>query len=90
MDTSYAPMTSGSEYTLEPLLSFTFGCETWHEAGFQTDGSCAEQLPALDLESPLNRYMAGNQSAITISENSIFSQGDPANVVFNIQNGKVN
>ncbi|MFZ1086452.1 MAG: Crp/Fnr family transcriptional regulator [Terracidiphilus sp.] len=47
------------------------------------------QLPALDLQSPLNRFMAGKSRRDYQTGESIFSQGDPSNAVFYVQSGKV-
>jgi CRP-like cAMP-binding protein len=44
---------------------------------------------AIDLQSPLNRYMAGKSRREYLTGQSVFSQGDPANAVFYIQSGKV-
>src|ERR1035441_4965355 len=48
-----------------------------------------KQESALDLQSPLNRSMAGKSRHEYLVGQSIFSQGDPANAVFYIQSGKV-
>src|ERR1035437_5163272 len=48
-----------------------------------------KQLPALDLQSTLNTYMAGKLRREYRAGESIFSQGDPVNSVFYIQSGKV-
>ena len=48
-----------------------------------------KQAPALDLQSPLNRSMAGKSRGEYLVGQSIFSQGDPANAVFYIHSGKV-
>lgn len=48
-----------------------------------------KQLPALDLQSPLNRHMAGKSRREYQTGESIFSQGDRATSVFYIQCGKV-
>jgi CRP-like cAMP-binding protein len=48
-----------------------------------------KQAPAFDLQSPLNKYMAGKSRHEYLTGQSIFSQGDPANAVFYIHSGKV-
>jgi CRP-like cAMP-binding protein len=45
--------------------------------------------PALDLHSPLNKFMPGKSKRDYVAGQSIFSQGDPANAVFFIESGKV-
>ena len=52
-------------------------------------GALPKQETALDLQSPLNRSMAGKSRHEYLVGQSIFSQGDPANAVFYIQSGKV-
>ena len=44
---------------------------------------------AFDLQSPLNRFIAGKSRREYLAGESIFSQGDLANAVFYIQSGKV-
>jgi CRP-like cAMP-binding protein len=48
-----------------------------------------KQGTAFDLQSPLNRCMAGKSRREYKTGESIFSQGDPSNAVFYIQSGKV-
>jgi len=48
-----------------------------------------EQAPAFDLQLPLNKLIVGKSRNEYLAEESIFSQGDPANAVFYIQSGKV-
>jgi CRP-like cAMP-binding protein len=45
--------------------------------------------PAFDLQSPLNRFIAGKSRREYLAGDCVFSQGDPANAVFYIQSGKV-
>ena len=52
-------------------------------------GILSGQKVALDIQSPLNRFMAGKSRREYATGESIFSQGDPANAVFYIQSGKV-
>jgi CRP-like cAMP-binding protein len=52
-------------------------------------GALPKQETALDLQSPLNRSIAGKSRHEYLVGQSIFSQGDPANAVFYIQSGKV-
>ena len=52
-------------------------------------GALPKQETALDLQSSLNRFMAGKSRREYLTNQSIFSQGDPANAVFYIQSGKV-
>jgi CRP/FNR family cyclic AMP-dependent transcriptional regulator len=52
-------------------------------------GALQGQKIALDILSPLNRFMAGKSQREYLTGESIFSQGDPANAVFYIQSGKV-
>ena len=47
------------------------------------------QEPALDLQSPLSKFLPGKSKREYQAGESIFSQGDPANAVFFIQSGKV-
>jgi CRP-like cAMP-binding protein len=53
------------------------------------DAALPKQVPALDLQNPLNRYMAGKSRREYLTGQSVFSQGDPASAVFYIQSGKV-
>jgi CRP-like cAMP-binding protein len=48
-----------------------------------------KQVPAFDLQNPLNKFMAGKSRREYLATESIFSQGDPANAVFYIQSGKI-
>jgi CRP-like cAMP-binding protein len=48
-----------------------------------------EQITALDLQNPLNKFMTGKSRRDYQAGQSVFSQGDPANAVFYIQSGKV-
>src|ERR1039458_7901032 len=48
-----------------------------------------KQEPALDLQSPMNRYLAGKSRREYLAGQPIFSKGDPANAVFYIHSGKV-
>ena len=90
MATSYAPMTN-----MAPRipLSHSFPLHSVAKPGMRLVSKQTEampkQLPALDLQSPLNRYMAGKSKRDYQIGESIFSQGDPANAVFYIQSGKV-
>src|ERR1035441_8848113 len=52
-------------------------------------GALPKQETALDLQSPLNRSMAGKSRHEYLVGQSIFSQGDPASAVFYILSGKV-
>jgi CRP-like cAMP-binding protein len=52
-------------------------------------GGLPAQAAAIDLQDPLMRFMAGKSRREYSSGESIFSQGDLANSVFYIQNGKV-
>jgi CRP-like cAMP-binding protein len=47
------------------------------------------QRPAMDIQNPLNRFIAGKTRREYLASESIFSQGDPAGSVFYIQSGKV-
>jgi len=47
------------------------------------------QSQAFDLQSPINRLMAGRSRHEYLTGQSVFSQGDPANAVFYIQSGQV-
>ena len=47
------------------------------------------QRPAIDIQNPLNRFIAGKSRREYQAGESIFSQGDPASAVFYIQSGKV-
>ena len=49
----------------------------------------SKQAPALDLQSPLNRYMTGKSRREYLAGQSIFSQGDPADEVYYVQKGRV-
>lgn len=48
-----------------------------------------DQSLALDLQSPLNKFMPGKSRREYLAGECIFSQGDQANAVFYIQSGKV-
>ena len=48
-----------------------------------------KRAPAFNLELPLNRLMAGKSRCEYMTDETIFSQGDPANAVFYIQSGRV-
>ena len=48
-----------------------------------------KRAPAFDLQLPLNRLMAGKSRCEYMADETIFSQGDPANAVFYIQSGRV-
>ena len=50
----------------------------------------ALRAPAFDLQLPLNRLVAGKLRSEYQADETIFSQGDPANAVFYIQSGRVN
>jgi CRP-like cAMP-binding protein len=52
-------------------------------------GALPVQRPALDHQSPLNKFIAGKSRREYLPGESIFSQGDLANAVFYIQSGKV-
>ncbi len=52
-------------------------------------GALPGQKIALDIQNPINRFMAGKSRREYSTGESIFSQGDPATAVFFIQNGKV-
>ena len=47
------------------------------------------QAPAFDLQLPLNRLVAGKSRCDYQVDETVFSQGDPANAVFYIQSGRV-
>jgi len=47
------------------------------------------RTPAFDLQLPLNRLVAGKSRCEYQVDETIFSQGDPANAVFYIQSGRV-
>ena len=90
MATCYAPMTSTAPRI--PLgRSFPLPSVAQHGLKLipSQSGALPKQLPALDLQSPQNRYMAGKSRHEYLTGQSIFSQGDPANAVFYIQSGKV-
>ena len=90
MATSFAPMTNMA--TRIPLGS-SFPLPTVAQPGVKLvpnpDFTLPRQFPATDLQSPLNRFMAGKSRRDYQTGESIFSQGDPANAVFYIQSGKV-
>jgi CRP-like cAMP-binding protein len=52
-------------------------------------GALQSKNSAFDLETPLNKLMAGKSRRDYLAGDSIYSQGDPANAVFYIQSGKV-
>lgn len=52
-------------------------------------GTLPGQKPTFNLQSPLNRFMAGKSRREYSTGESIFSQGDPANAVFYVESGKV-
>jgi CRP/FNR family transcriptional regulator, cyclic AMP receptor protein len=52
-------------------------------------GALPGQGPAFELQSPVNRFMAGKSRREYLTGDSIYSQGDRANAVFFIQSGKV-
>jgi CRP-like cAMP-binding protein len=49
----------------------------------------AEPEANFDLQSPLNKLVAGRSRREYLAGESVFSQGDPANAVFYLQTGKV-
>lgn len=51
--------------------------------------SVPAKSPAFDLQLPLNRLVAGKSRCEYLADETIFSQGDPANAVFYIQIGRV-
>ena len=90
MATSFAPMTNmapriplGRSYPMPPAA----------QPGLKLVSKQTEAMPkqgtSLDLQSPLNRFMAGKSRREYQTGESIFSQGDPSNAVFFIQSGKV-
>jgi len=90
MATSYAPMMSTAPRT--PLgRSYPLPSAAHHNLTLVSSQTAAlpEQAPALNLQGPLNRYMAGKSRREYLTGQSVFSQGDPANAVFYIQTGKV-
>lgn len=52
-------------------------------------GILPEQELAMDLQSPLKRFIAGKSQREYQTGESVYSQGDPANAVFYIFSGKV-
>ena len=52
-------------------------------------GILPEQELAMDLQSPLKRFIAGKSQREYQAGESVYSQGDPANAVFYIFSGKV-
>ena len=52
-------------------------------------GASPAQKTALDIQNPLDKFMAGKSRREYSTGESIFSQGDPAAAVFFIQRGKV-
>jgi CRP/FNR family cyclic AMP-dependent transcriptional regulator len=52
-------------------------------------GALPGQGTAFDLQTLLNKFTTGRSRREYLTGESIFSQGDPANAVFYIQNGKV-
>jgi CRP/FNR family cyclic AMP-dependent transcriptional regulator len=48
-----------------------------------------KQEAAYDLQSPLNKLVAGRSRREYLAGEAVFSQGDPANAIFYIQSGKV-
>jgi CRP/FNR family cyclic AMP-dependent transcriptional regulator len=90
MATSYAPMTN-----MAPRIPLgrSYPMPSVAQSGLKLVSKQKEAMPkqgtALDLQSPLNRYMAGKSRRDYQTGESIFSQGDPANSVFYIQSGQV-
>jgi CRP-like cAMP-binding protein len=89
MATSFAPVTATApRFPLGlPILSPT----ATHRLKIVSNESNAlqGQEPALDLQSPLSKFLPGKSKGEYQAGESIFSQGDPANAVFFIQSGKV-
>jgi CRP-like cAMP-binding protein len=71
----FHPMPSPTQYNWKPVLKAP---EAMPKTGI-----------AIDLQSPLDRFMAGKSRREYVAGQSIFSQGDPANAVFYIQSGTV-
>jgi CRP-like cAMP-binding protein len=55
----------------------------------KTASPLPDQMPAFDLQDPLNKFMPGKSRREFKSGETVFSQGDPTSAVFYIQSGKV-
>ena len=90
MATSFAPMTNmAPRIPLGRSYPMPSAAQTGLKLVPNQAAAMPKQVPALDLHSPLNRFMAGKSRREYQTGESIFSQGDPANAVFYIQSGKV-
>jgi len=90
MATCFATMTSiAPRAPMEP--SFPFPPASQHNLKLVPNriGAMPAPRPALDLQSPLNRFVAGKSRREYLAGDCVFSQGDPANAVFYIESGKV-
>jgi CRP/FNR family cyclic AMP-dependent transcriptional regulator len=90
MATCYAPLTNSAPRI---PLGRSFPLPSVAPRGLKLVSQQTEAMPklaaAFELQSPLNRYMAGKSRRDYQTGESVFSQGDPANAVFYIQSGKV-
>ncbi len=90
MATSFATMTSATPRTPQGR-SFPLPVTAHH--GLKVVSEKMDAVPekglAIDLQIPLNKLMIGKSRREYLNDESIFSQGDPANAVFYIQSGKI-
>jgi len=90
MATSFATMTSTAPRI--PLgRSFPFPPAALHKLKLVPNRMSALPAPApvYDIHVVLNKFIAGKSRREYLADETIFSQGDPANAVFYIQSGKV-
>ena len=90
MATSFAPMTNMAPRV---PLGRSYPMPAVAQPGLKLVSKLAElipkQLPALELKSQMNSFLAGKSRRDYQTGQSIFSQGDPANAVYFLQSGKV-
>ena len=90
MATSFATVTtSAPKFPLD--TRFPLPPATLHRLKIVTAPAKAfpVQVPALDLQSPLNKFMPGKSRREYLAGEAIFSQGDTADAVFYIQSGNI-
>jgi CRP-like cAMP-binding protein len=90
MATSFAPMTN---MALRIPLDRSYSMPTAAQSGLKLVSKQAEAMPKqatdFELQSPMNKFVAGKSRREYKAGESIFSQGDPANAVFFLQSGNI-
>lgn len=90
MATSFATMTSTAP-RISQGHTFPFPPAAPRKLNLVPRHSSANLMsaPVYALQNPLNKFMAGKSRREYTADESIYSQGDPANSVFYLQSGKV-